>query len=294
VSATVTPSQVPTPSAPPRALVNLPPFPAVAMRILQLLSKEDVGMKELSDLISADAVFSAEVLSLANSPLFGFRAEVKSILQATALMGLQRVKALALTVGMKAYISSAIKQPCLRACWRHSLACALAAEELAAVSLIEKDEAYTAGLMHDIGRLALIVMHPAQYAGLLSEPAEDSPSLLSRERELFEVDHCQAGQWLVEAWGLPKSFSDITARHHEPASRDAVNGKFDLQALVRTACRLADSLGFAVAKCHQVPTLPQVLEDLPQRERNKFQPDPDDLAMRIGVKINCLDHGSVF
>jgi len=108
----------------PSAVTNLPPFPTVAMKIMQLLSTEDTSMRELAGLITADPAFSTEILILANSPLFAFRTEIKSILQATALLGLQRVKALALTVGIKGYLADSLKIPVLRACWQHSLACA--------------------------------------------------------------------------------------------------------------------------------------------------------------------------
>src|SRR5215472_15797613 len=95
----------------PWALINLPPFPAVAARILQLLSKEDAGMKELAALIRSDVAFSSEVLTMANSALFTFRNEITGILQATVLLGLQRVKAVALTVGMRSYLLNSLEIP---------------------------------------------------------------------------------------------------------------------------------------------------------------------------------------
>jgi len=268
----------------PWALINLPPFPAVAMRVLQLVSKEDVGLKELTDLIRADPALASEMLTLANSALFAFRSEITSILQAAVLLGLQRVKALAVTVGMRVYLTDVLKIPSLLACWRHSLATALIAEEIARVSLMDKDTVYTAGMIHDIGRLALAVIHPVQYANFLSSAPMTPADILMQERELFDVDHCQAGRWLVEAWKLPKKFVDITSRHHLD-----LDGKFDMFAAVRFGCLLADMLGFSVMQPLDPPNFEAVLQKLPDRVRNCLGSDPNELALQIATKINAIE-----
>lgn len=268
----------------PWALINLPPFPAVAMRVLQLIAKDDVGLKDLTDLIRADLALSSEILTLANSALFAFRCEIRSIQQAAVLLGLQRVKALAVTVGMRVYLTDLLEIPALLACWRHSLATALLAEEVAGLSLMDKDTAYTAGMIHDIGRLALAVIQPVPYANFLSSAPMTLADALQRERELFELDHCQAGRWLVEAWKLPKDFVDITSRHHME-----LNGKFDMFAVVRLSCALADTLGFSVIEPLDHPTFEELRQKLPDRERRRFGSDPNELALRIATKINSME-----
>jgi len=254
------------------------------MRALQLGSKDNVGLKELTDLIRTDPALSSEILTLANSALFAFRSEIGSILQAAVLLGLQRVKALAVTVGMRGYLAEVLKIPALLACWRHSLATALIAEEVAGVSLMDKDAAYTAGMIHDIGRLALAVIHPALYADFLSSTPMTPADALQRERELFEVDHCQAGRWLVEAWKLPKEFVDITSRHHIE-----LDGKFDMLAAVRLSCTLADTLGFSVMQPLDLANFDEIRQKLPDRQRERFVSDPNELALRIATKINSME-----
>jgi len=268
----------------PWALINLPPFPAVAMRILQLLAREDVGMKELSTQIQADPALSSELLKLANSPLFGFRSEVRTVLQATALLGAQRVKALALTIGMRVYLTESFQIPALLASWRHSLATALLGEELARVSLMEKDFAYLAGLLHDIGRLALGMIKPVEYASLLASADKGLAEVLQSERALFGMDHCQAGRWLAESWKLPGEFGEVAARHHAPA-----NEKFGIVTLVHHACRMADALGFEAVGSPAPLTFAEVLRLLPERERSRFNPDPKNLSTNIAIKIQSLE-----
>ena len=269
----------------PWALINLPPFPAVALRLLRLIDEDEVGIQKLTNLIRADIALSTEILTIANSALFAFRSEITSILQATVLLGLQRVKALAVTVGMKVYLTDSMKIPALLACWRHSLASALLAEELAIGNFLDKDSVYTAGLIHDIGRLALAVIQPAQYAHFLTSTEACPCDVLKQERELFGVDHCQAGRWLVEAWKLPGAFADVTAQHHsEPKT-----GESSTVTLVRHACRLADTLGFAAVRSLETWSYEELLERLSARERRQLPLDQEALALKIATKINAME-----
>ncbi len=93
-----------------------------------------------------------------------------------------------------------VGNPLIRNLWRHNLACAAIAEQLATAGFMDKDTAYTAGVLHDIGRLALAVIRPAEYAALLRRHKGSGASILKEEAELFGTDHCQAGRhWLVSA-----------------------------------------------------------------------------------------------
>lgn len=265
-------------------LVSLPPFPAVAMRVLNLLAKEDLGLKELTQQIQADPVLSSEVLTMSNSVLFGFRTEIRSILQATTLLGAQRVKGIAMTIAMKTYLTESFQLPVVLACWRHNLACALVAEELARVSMIEKDFAYLAGLLHDIGRLALGMSKPREYGELLNSEHSGPVDILEREREMFGIDHCEAGRRLMNSWKLPQPFCDVAARHHAPQGT-----KFDIVALVNRSCLLADSIGFAAAASGRPRKFESVLATLPDRERKRFDPDRERFALNIAIKIHSME-----
>lgn len=268
-------------------LVDLPPFPAVAIRALQLVSKTETRLAELHDLISADPAFAAEILKLANSPLYGIRSSITSTVQATMLLGFERVKGVALTIAMRSYIGNSLHLPALRASWRHSLACAMVAEELVKVISkdIDKDAAYTNGLIHDIGRLGLAVMQPELYIPLVQRIQNTSSALLDAERELFGVDHCEAGRLIVTSWGLPEEFIDIAARHHEARAVKA----FDPLALVSLSCRMTDTLGFDFAPCADCASYDDLLRELPEQARAKLSKRPDELTARIEEKIACIE-----
>ncbi len=272
----------------PWAYLRIPPFPRIALDVLQLISGQSASMREISDLISSDPAFSSELIMTANCPLYARRVAVTNVLQAIALLGTENLKGLCLTVGVRAYMGDALNNTTLRAIWRHSLACALLAEELAIAGSIDKDSAYTAGLMHDVGRLALAVFRPRQYAELLEGHTGSPRSILSLERELFGFDHCEAGRCLVADWKLPSSFTIIVSEHHPEEDRQPVWG---MPALINVSCKIADALGFAVFPGCEASAYGDLLDQLPARERKIFDTDVTHLALELAGKINALERG---
>lgn len=275
--------QVPAASAWNR--IRIPPFSPVALKVLQLAAKDDSPLRPLADLLSTDPAFCSEILTVVNSPFFGLPVAVKSVLQAVSYLGLERVKGLALTVGIRAYLGTSLEVPALRACWRHSLATAVLASELARVSLLDSSLAYTAGMMHDIGRVAFAVCRPSEYAALLQKSQQQPRDVLELERELFGLDHCEAGKQLILDWHLPAEFAHIASSHHEVGLRRT----FDVAAVVRHSCSMAEVIGFGVAGPMRPCTIEELLAELPERERNRFRPNPDDLTLDVAAKINSIE-----
>ncbi len=118
----------------PWAHLRLPPFPQVALRILQLAHSENVSFPQLCDLISTDPAFASEVLTIANSILYAPRYPSTSILQAITVIGANTLQGMCLTVGVRAYLGKSMNRPAMRGLWRHNLACAIIAEKLACIS----------------------------------------------------------------------------------------------------------------------------------------------------------------
>jgi putative nucleotidyltransferase with HDIG domain len=270
----------------PWAHLRIPPFPQIAIRVLQLTNNEDVPMRQLSELISSDPSFSSEVLTIANSALYARRSPVNSILQAIAVLGLNSLKGVCLTVGVRTYLGKSINHQSLRAIWRHSLACALIAEQLAPLDSLNKDSAYTAGVLHDIGRLALAVMRPEVYATLLMTHRGSPRSILEPERALFGFDHCEAGQRLIANWKLPVGFEAIVSDHHSPGQEQ---DGWNLPAVINVSCRLADAIGFAVFPGCDITPYAELLGELPGMESKKFSAECEALAFEVSSKINAAE-----
>ncbi len=270
----------------PWAQFRVTPFPNIALRVLESVNGDAASMCRLSDLIASDPAFSSEVLTIANSPLIAHRFGVTSILQAVALLGTHRLKGLCLTVGVRAYLGKSMNYPTLRNVWRHSMATALIAEQLVLVGLNDGDTAYTAGILHEIGRFALAVARPNEYACLLDSHKGSAESILAAEREIFGKDHREVGQHLVKDWELPEEFDAIVSTRSPTRRKEFA---WTMPELVHMSCRMADSVGFPAFEGCEAEAYPDLLAELPGPERTRFYTEASDLAVDIARKINAAE-----
>jgi putative nucleotidyltransferase with HDIG domain len=253
---------------------------------MQLANKEDVPLHILSSLIASDPAFASEVLTVANSPLFAPRTPAESVFQAVARMGTRNVQGLCLTVAVRSYLGKALSQPATRALWRHNLACAVVAERLAAHTSLDKDIAFTSGIMHDIGRLAPSTIRPAEYAAVLMQHVGSAASILDAERDLFGADHCQAGRRLIAEWRLPPSFEGAVARHHETGT---TGGVAEMTGVISLSCRMADAAGYTAFEGCQPEPYAALLAELPAAERSLLPQKAEDLAAQIHNRIHEVE-----
>lgn len=270
----------------PWAQLRLPPFSPVGLRVLQLASNENVQLHELSELISSDPALTSELLSIVNSLVYAPRFPINSILQAIAVMGANHLQGMCLMVGVRGYMGKSLSQPSMQALWRHNLACATVAEQLASAGFLDRDSAFTSGVMHDIGRLALAAVKPEEYTNLLQTHTGTSFSILDRERELFGKDHCEIGRRLVAEWKLPEDFEAIVAEHHVQRPR---GGPWGMAELIGVSCRMADTAGFAAFPLCQSTPFDDLLEEIPARERKLFHAEIETLTLEITTKINAIE-----
>jgi putative nucleotidyltransferase with HDIG domain len=239
-------------------------------------------LNQLCELISSDPAFASEVLTVANSVLYSQRYPSNNIQQAIAVLGANTLQGMCITVGARAYLGKSMSHPAMRGLWRHNLACGIIAERLASVGLLDKDTAYTAGILHDIGRIALAVIQPREYANLLGAHRGTPVSILEGERHLFGWDHSETGRQLIADWQLPPEFDAIVTEHHCASRRD---GAWGMAELVKIGCRMADTVGFpSFPGCDSSPYA-ELLDELPARERRLFCPDVETLASEVA---NCI------
>jgi len=265
-------------------LARIPAFPPIVLRLLDLLARDDVEIRELVALISADPAFSAQILRVANSPLFGFRAQIDSLQSALVVLGLRRVRALTMTVATANHMKAVLRIEELSRCWRHMLACALLTDELARSCSAFEDRAYTAGLLHDVGRLGLLLAYPKEYAELLRNAGRNALELLDCEREALGMDHCEAGRLLSVQWNLPPDFRTVACRHHDPQA----NATVDLLTLVHLGCRMADSLGFWVVEPLQPVTCQEIQAQLPPLLARHIRIDSERWKQTVERRIQCF------
>jgi HD-like signal output (HDOD) protein len=268
-------------AAQPWAIKKLPPFPAVALQLMGLLDS-DVPVKDVVKLLRMDPALSAEILRVSNSPLYGLSRHVDSVSHAVVVLGGDAVKSLAFTVALGRFTQNFMRHKGLRRCWDHSVACALIAEDLATFAGQSQDRAYTAGLLHDVGRLALLACYPNEYENLLAVASENDFDFRTTEKKLFEVDHCSAGHWLCTSWNLPADMTEAIAGHHEA---DLVPGS--LTALIAVADGLAVALGYGTVELKEELRLSDLIAPLGADDAEavllRVQTHPKRIAEALGV-----------
>ncbi|MEZ5352018.1 MAG: HDOD domain-containing protein [Bryobacteraceae bacterium] len=276
---------------PAKLLRSISPFPAVARKLLSIVDKETCTIPEVTQIVRADAVFASEVLRLANSAVLGLRYEVLNIMHAVTVLGTDRLRALVLTVAMRDFLNGAAQADLLRRCWRHNFASALVAEALAGSCWLDRSDAYTAGLLHDLGQLALISQFPTRYTELL-EASPDLTRLLEAESDAFGLNHCEAGQWLADHWCIPPKLRGIVCRDIAASEPDASGHSVSLARLSVLACDIANSLDFRLRQDpdHGGIDARTILESgLPLDSWNALEPQLGELIDTIPFKINAFE-----
>ena len=213
-------------------------FSPVALRLMRLIN-EDASFSELARLIATDPAISTEVLRLSNSALFNLRGEVRSILQALAIIGRDRTEMIVFTACLWRYLPRSDGAETVRRCWRHSLASALLCEHVIDCGP-RMDHVYTAGLLHGIGQLALATEFPAEFERVLQAAGEEGLAVVDLEEAAFGVNAFQIAAALFEAWNLPTDLSECATSLSVSPKND------DSAAIVRAGCYMADKLGFSV------------------------------------------------
>jgi HD-like signal output (HDOD) protein len=201
------------------AIVNqgLPPFPNTVLELTSVLSSPNVDVKKAGKLIRTDPSLSAQVLRMCNSPMFGLRSRVISIEQATILLGTERLRSLALTCSLVDYAGFGLPRDQVTSFWRHSFLAALLSERLAkAIEYSEKEQAYIAGLLHDIGQVPQWMLAVEEKTIYKTAPPANWADNTSIERDHFGMDHCAIGSSMALSWNFMPSFIDVLGYHHEP------------------------------------------------------------------------------
>lgn len=269
----------------PAAIEALPPFPQVALLVLELLSDPESETREVVETLHLDGAFAAEMLRVANSSLFAFAREIRTVRHAVTILGHHRLRALTMTVALRVYLMKNVDENTLRDAWSHSMACALVAEQLAQPCQMGADAGYAAGLLHDVGRLALIAASPADYAGFLEAAQRHQGDILELERERFSMDHCEVGLLLAEEWKLPTDLGLAAARHHSPAQEREPT----VVTLSRFSCQLADVLGFSAIRPSPKEQIPEIPEHLAETARSLWRLDLGQLRTSLTDRINSVE-----
>ncbi|MES2149946.1 MAG: HDOD domain-containing protein [Pseudomonadota bacterium] len=233
-------------------LQELPSLPAVVMELLSNIDQEDIDISVLARKVSHDQALTAKTLRLANSSVYGLQIKVTTIQQAITYLGFQTTRNLITAAAITGCFAEG-KCPGFndKAFWRHSIASAACAKVLARRLRFNQDYAFTAGLLHDIGRLVLVSSFPAQYQLVMSWRQANDCTVLEAERAVLGIDHVVAGVALAEHWNFSDTMKSAIAGHHEPDTP----GSGLLANIVHVANAIVHALDLARDEDDLVPTV---------------------------------------
>jgi HD-like signal output (HDOD) protein len=262
---------------------SLPALLPVATQLLRFVDEPEVTQAKVIQVIESDPGLATDTLKLANSPLFGFTSTVQSVPHAVARLGLDRVRRLSTALTLRHCLTGLFTNPAVHRLWAHSIACGVISAEIASRTWVSRNRAYAAGLLHDIGRIGLILRYSEKVCEVLSADYESAQDVLLSEREALGMDHCEAGWWLSKTWALPEPFGQISRHHHA-----APNGRIGLEALVSFSCRLSDSLGFSAVSHVGIESPEALLAATPSYRHVVLVEDLADFAEKTRRALDAL------
>jgi HD-like signal output (HDOD) protein len=259
-------------------LSKLPPFHPAALKLLNISCESGTAMSDFESVFRADPALTADLLLVANSPLFGNRSRIASIRHALTHLGLDRVRSLATTIAMSFFVRNQPRSSFVRHIWAHSIATGIIAEILG--KLYGEQELYTAGLTHDLGRLGLLLTVGPDYEQSITAEFSSIEEANQLEQLHFGMNHCEAGALVGHKWSFPVLLRSCMIAHHGHET----GPEGDALLLVQWACRLADSMGFPEIHYLEPPPPP----DLPEKMRNCAELSAEQVRERITAQIEVI------
>jgi len=277
------PDDAPDFSAPRRPVkdINPPPLPQVFIALQRASQDPSASLKQVADIISHDPGLSSFLLRLANSAFYSFPGGVDSVFRAVQLIGMREIINMAAAKAVSGLFKESPRKDLLEIerFWRHSVACALMARALCVrAGRPDPDRLFVAGLLHDVGKVLLVISEPDMYEASLARSRTQAMPMYLSEKSILGFDHADLGGSVLERWTLPQKLCEAARLHHDP-SLDADGAGADL---VHVADLTAIALGLGTRPDCPVPPLDA-------KAWNGLGLSPEDLGLVIADCDEKLD-----
>jgi HD-like signal output (HDOD) protein len=222
------------------SLKSLPSVPALYLEITEALQSPNTSAQQIAAIASQDPGISAKLLQLSNSAFIGFSRQVSSVAEAVQLLGVGVIQSLAMAVPIfSAFSNTHCPAFSIQQVWEHSLQTGWLARRICNHYLEDSlmgEQAFCAGILHDVGKIILADGVPDRYAAVLKVAQETQAPLWEVEQQYFRATHADVGGYLLALWGLPIPLVGAVANHHNPQRCSA--GELSLAGVVHIASAL--------------------------------------------------------
>jgi putative nucleotidyltransferase with HDIG domain len=209
------------------AMEGVRPIPQIALKVIRMIQDQAQSMADVAREIRQDQVVSGRVIRLSNSAFFNMKVKPESIDRAVVMLGEKRFLRLAVSASLEGFFPEQGRgySLCKGGLYKHALGAAMTAERLARMTrCVSTDVAYTAGLLHDIGKVVLDQFVARAWPLFYRRTQEDGSGLVEVEQEVIGVSHTEVGGRLGEQWSFPAALIDAIRHHHHP-EKAAVNSE---------------------------------------------------------------------
>lgn len=225
---------------------DLPALPEVVVRVMRMTEDPRTDAQSIARVIATDQAMAARVLKLANSAFYGLPRRVSTLSEAVVILGFRTIKNLAIAASTFELLNREIAGYWLQRgeLWRHSLACAIGAQLIARrIRVPVTEEAFVAGLLHDIGKVAINLFVREQFDQIMQRALQDQIAFVDAEQAVLGFNHAMAGGLIAEKWNLPPTLVAVIKYHHQPSTAPDHD---PMISIVHLADVLAITLGIGI------------------------------------------------
>jgi len=191
---------------------NLPTIPSILRKILGIIEDPKVSLQKISDFVASDPTLTARILKMVNSPVYGFPGRISSVSHAMVILGLNAVKGL--LIGVSVF---EVMKKNMVGLWEHSLSSAIYARIIATrKNLSSPEETSVAALLHDIGKVILLITFKEDYEKIIQSVKDKEGLLYELEKEYFGITHAEVGGFVAKKWNFPLKLTEPIMNHHRP------------------------------------------------------------------------------
>ncbi len=222
---------------------DLPTIPVVATKVMQLIESDRATAEEMGRIVSGDPAVAARVLKLSNSAFYGCKRKIQSLSTAIMMLGFNTLRSLVITASVKqVYQPYGLVEKML---WEHSFGAGLAARIIAgSTKLVNEEEAFLAGLFHDIGKIIMNHLDRDKFQAAIQRCYNEGISFTEMEKLLYPYVHEDVGACVIRKWNFPEALANSVSFHHTLAFGDADDPHLvKLTAVVSLADMFCHKLG---------------------------------------------------
>lgn len=265
---------------------TLPTLPTTVSAILKEMANPDSSAIGLAKLISSDQSLAGGILRVVNSAYYNFPRKIGSLTDAIVLLGYKGIRSIVLSVTAFRFFSNASDYLDRKKLWNHALACAIISDLLNKKLNVAENNAFEAGLLHDIGKVVFDYLDPEVFRGAIKEAKRKELPLVSVEPAHFGTDHSEVGTLLANHWNLPENIVQAIRFHHQPqkSGREFLPGT----CLVALSNAITYSLEMGDSVNEFIPELPPIVFETLKIEETFIEDSREEISQNVEIGLEAF------